>query len=120
VLKFRELSSVLMMQPELAHAMAVHHGQPFLDEEPPRELAGFNEVLTERLGAASAMNADWITNAELPLDHDLQSFNDTLEEELRRPVDERIGRNPTESILVRVREPIIHQCIHVGYDERGI
>jgi hypothetical protein len=77
-------------------------------------------VLTEGLDAASAMNADWITDAELPLDPDLQSFKDILEEELRRPLDERIERHLADSILVRVREPIIHQCIHVGYDPERV
>jgi hypothetical protein len=115
VLKIRELSSFLIMQREFAQAIAVHHRQPFLDEEPPRDSVWFREVLTEVLDAASAMNADWITDAELPLDPDLPSFKDGLEEELRRPLDERIGGILAGGILVRVREPIIHHCISVGY-----
>jgi hypothetical protein len=120
VLEICELFSVLMMQREFAQAMAVHHGQLFLDEDPPRDSARFNEVLAEKLDAASAMNADWIIDAEFPLDPDLQSFKDTLEEELRRRLDERIGRNLADGILVRVREPIIHQCIRVGYDPEKV
>jgi hypothetical protein len=108
------------MQREFAQAMAMHHGQPFLDEGPPRDSTGFNKVLTEWLDAASAMDADWITDAELPLDPNLQSFKDTLEEELRRALGQRIGRNLADGSLVRVREPIIHQCIHVGDDPKRV
>jgi hypothetical protein len=39
VLEIRELSSVLMMQREFAQAMVMHYGQPFLDEQPPRDSA---------------------------------------------------------------------------------
>jgi hypothetical protein len=109
-----------MMQREFAQAMVMHYGQPFLDEEPPRDSAWFNEVLTEGPDAARAMNVDWITDTGLPLDPDLQSFKETLEEELRRPLDERIGRNLADGILVRVREPIIHPCTHVGYDPETV
>jgi hypothetical protein len=109
VLEIGRRSSVLMMRREAAQTMAVNHGQPFLDEEPPRDSPGFNEVLTERFDAASEIIADWITDVELPLDLDLPSFKDTHDEELRRPLDERIGRNLGEDILMRVREPITHK-----------
>jgi hypothetical protein len=49
----------------------MHHGKPILDEEPPRDSARFNKVLTEGLDATSVMNADWITDAELSLDANL-------------------------------------------------
>jgi hypothetical protein len=120
VREIRALSSVLMMQCEFAQVMAMHHSRPFLDEEPPRDSAGFNEVLTKWLDAVSAMNADWITDAKLRFDPDLQSFKGTLEKEFRRPLDERIGRNLADGILVRVREPIIHQWIHTGYDPERV
>jgi hypothetical protein len=45
------------------------------------------------------MNADWVTEADLPLDPDLQSFKDTLREVPRRPLDEKIGRNLADGIL---------------------
>jgi hypothetical protein len=77
-------------------------------------------VWTEGLDAANAMNVDWITDTGLPLDPHLQSFKETLEEELRRPLDERIGRNLADGILVPVREPIIQPCIHVGYDPQRV
>jgi hypothetical protein len=58
VLEIRKLSSALMTQREFAQAMAMHHGHPFFDHEPPRDLARFNEMLTEGLDGASAIKVD--------------------------------------------------------------
>jgi hypothetical protein len=106
-----ELSFVSTMQHEFARAMAAQQGQPFDFDD--QELARQEDPLMVN-------DDDWIRHGHAPFDPDEDSFRVVLQEELTKPLDDRLRRNLADGILVGIRKPIARQCVHLNYNPEQI
>jgi hypothetical protein len=106
---------VLKMQHAFAHAMDVQQNKPFLDDEQRPAPPEFADELSQGGDVLNRIDEDCLDDAQLPFDSDVLGFKEVLEEEFAISLDERLNRNLADGILVRIREPIIRQALHLRY-----
>jgi hypothetical protein len=112
-----ELSFVSTMQHEFAQAMLAQQDQFLLPDDRLRAPPESNQELVDHGNALHPNDDDWIRDAQIPLDPDLHSFQEYLEEELGIPLEERLDRNLADGILSRIQGSIVHQCGYFNYDK---